>query len=530
MPSDLISLLPSKNHRRLCLVLLSALTVLHFALPPIVTFDSGHYLSYTRVIFGERPLSEWDVVRGPVFPVLLALTVRFLGYSPFALLCFTWFGLLGAFFLVLALIRKCLVTGGGRSAALLSAVVLVFLQPVFIGYYHAVLTEFFCATLFLLGMVLSLEWLKTSFDISPRRFIREAALMAAFSVIAYHLKQPYISSILFPFTGAAVFSVFLDPSLRNVLQRSAVLLSAVLATVVSVVVWQAFLPDEGAAGMYSRGPAGIVTNLLVSQQAYAQKGPTLQNVSEEEILRDSLMTEEARQAGVRMKNEGTSSEQECSRIISILDFSKKVIGRTIIFCNGEPSLREAVRFMVWYSVRHPLSLAGGFVRSFFELTGFKRSRFTSSENASIAYRVFQVGPKLSNVFPVSPALEPFVKPMRTEGTVGSLVRVPWSYGVRLNTFLFTWILSLSGLFLILLVGWALIRRKSAAVFLNNRKTDTAPFVFIAVFSSFFHIVAHCFGAATIDRYCFPVFPVMMLALIFLTARFVEKKVTRDSHC
>ena len=49
------------------------ITIFYFEYSVSVLWDSAHYMHYVNILEGIAPLNQWDVVRGPVFPVTIYL-------------------------------------------------------------------------------------------------------------------------------------------------------------------------------------------------------------------------------------------------------------------------------------------------------------------------------------------------------------------------------------------------------------------------------------------------------------------------
>ena len=61
-----------KKHRSV--IILLSLTIIFFSFSVILTYDSGHYLGYVSIFEGKSEASSWDIVRGPVFPLIIHLS------------------------------------------------------------------------------------------------------------------------------------------------------------------------------------------------------------------------------------------------------------------------------------------------------------------------------------------------------------------------------------------------------------------------------------------------------------------------
>src|SRR5258705_13906893 len=89
----------------LLLGLWGVITLVHFSLPMIITWDTGDYHGYLPLLRGEEPFSEWNPYRGPGFPLVLLAMQSLLGTGPVAPVILSYL-FLGASFAVAVLVVR----------------------------------------------------------------------------------------------------------------------------------------------------------------------------------------------------------------------------------------------------------------------------------------------------------------------------------------------------------------------------------------------------------------------------------------
>jgi hypothetical protein len=67
------SLSGDKMGDRFLILILLLITMVHFSIPVIATWDTAHYHNYLEILYGKKSWDNWDVIRGPVFPVLTGM-------------------------------------------------------------------------------------------------------------------------------------------------------------------------------------------------------------------------------------------------------------------------------------------------------------------------------------------------------------------------------------------------------------------------------------------------------------------------
>lgn len=172
--------------------------VIDFLYPPIFTFDSSYYFWYVDILNGNIPFENWDLVRGFIFPLVLKITTDLFGQNLLSI------KILLSFFHILLfttgsylVIKSCQpLPKRWEKWIIFSVFVFVALDPLVLGFYHAVLTEFLASYLAVLSSLLAFLLVKYVGD-KPKMFF----LLAGFTLIvfiAWQLKQPYVGAGLFP--------------------------------------------------------------------------------------------------------------------------------------------------------------------------------------------------------------------------------------------------------------------------------------------------------------------------------------------
>jgi K+-transporting ATPase A subunit len=79
-----------KSHDHFVFLLLIVITIIHFSIPLVATWDTAHYHNYLEILYGNKSWENWDVIRGPGFPGLIAGIHFLFGYSDVGMLCGTY--------------------------------------------------------------------------------------------------------------------------------------------------------------------------------------------------------------------------------------------------------------------------------------------------------------------------------------------------------------------------------------------------------------------------------------------------------
>ncbi len=235
--------------------------LLFFSFCAILTYDSGHYLSYVSIFEGNSPASSWDIVRGPVFPIIIhsfnilfgktntgLLVGLFIYYLIFSLTCYKTCQEICQHYKHKKIIETILV------------IVLLF-NPLIFGYFHVLLTEFVAITLTLLNILIAYKWI---FIDPKRKNLILYSLYFIFSILfCYHLKQPYIIISFIPPLVAAIISIFINHQKKNILYRISTLVVSLVILLISIFSWNGILKSIGANDKSGRDSSSMLGKQLL---------------------------------------------------------------------------------------------------------------------------------------------------------------------------------------------------------------------------------------------------------------------------
>lgn len=210
-------------------VLLITVFLVFFSFPPVITYDSSHYINYVHILEDPSTLNLWDPVRGPMFPFLLFLIKHIFGFSPQIFLAIQFILYIFTFHLLIKLNHTIL----KKKVIFISSFLFLF-NPILIGYFHSVLTEIIAIPLLLLTTIFSLKILNTNKNINKNIFIKNLLISSTLSVFTWQLKQPYYALFLFQFL--ILVSMKLSKK-ENILFPATILLISLLSVVISNHTW-----------------------------------------------------------------------------------------------------------------------------------------------------------------------------------------------------------------------------------------------------------------------------------------------------
>jgi len=246
------------NKKYLIIVILSFL--IFFSFPPIVTYDSSHYINYIHILENPSTLNTWDAVRGPVFPYFLFLIKKIFGFSPQIFLAIQYLLYISTFYLLLKLNKKIF-----KKELLILSILLFLINPIFIGYFHAILTEMIAIPLFLIITLFSLKLLEIK-NINRKDFIKYLLIINLLSIFTWHLKQPYFAIILFQLLILIVIKIFRKEKILHLL---IFLFASLISIVLSNNLWNSVIDTSNNN---PRSSSGMIKNSTSSTLTEAKRG------------------------------------------------------------------------------------------------------------------------------------------------------------------------------------------------------------------------------------------------------------------
>lgn len=494
-----------------------------------IASDSAHYMFYIDIFKGISPWSSWDPVRGIVFPVIIATSIVLFGKTGIGLLMGSFlFYLTMLFFLFKSLEESIDSKSKWKKAFIVSILSFIIINPVIFGYYHSLLTEFVGITLGVMGCYLSWKYLKISYDTNKSLYILYSLLIIVLTVFAWFLKQPYVSTVLFPLSISTVISIFENFKLRNILQRVIALSVCIISLILSISLWNKFLISKDVDLSTDRNVTNGLGNQLLGAIDYFKIVKDDRIYTEEYFNENEFITEEKSLINTYNKGEYL--------IVDIYNREKEQIDSEIILSASKfVSTRDAIKFILTESIKRPLSLLDSYIANYFAIVDVYKTHVPDTvthvlirevdlnfinENGAIAYRTFY-NPK--NIFYMSEERKEKVdsfsqvnKPPVVLNKLMQFLCIPFNYIFKITFLLLPFTLILS-------VLWRIFSKKK-----SNRKL--LNYIIIVLGFSFLHLLVHVVTGALIDRYASPAFITAIIGnilLLYMLFKIVLEK-TRDA--
>lgn len=533
----------NKKNIMLVLTLIILLSLFYFSFLPLIAPDSTDYFTIKNILNGTVPIEKWWSLRGPTLPAVLYVITNIFGDNPIGFLIGTFL-----FYIVMIigimLIAKQVVeqfdSKPVRIFTYFAIIILIVFNPLIIGYYHAMLTEFVATTVAVISCLFAYWWIDVRYEKDSR--YKYVFFVLGFSILTsamWLLKQPYVTVAALPFLIASIISMIRMSDTLNILSKTVGLIFCLAFTVVVSVSWLNYLCSKtdcsnrgDASGYFSRG--------LVNGMSYLRK---VDDAEAKEIINNN-----SQKSGLLDGNERTliASILEGKSIYKSYDIYEVYGGTTIDLmvapsASSDNSLsnKESVNFVLKVMGRHPYILAKSYVKNYLAAINvisctiedgvyYPDSRYyflSNGENLAIGYEVYTtrliyrwpVGverPEMANVFANYNVIN---KPNSIALGIYSLLKSP---GLGLFTLTF---LLVPFLFIYSLVE--LIRNKIRKKSIKASKLNELLVILFGF--SFLHVVLHILTGAIIDRYAAVAYPTALLGLVLFVGSFFRSKKSKE---
>lgn len=239
------------------------LVIIFFSIRLIITWDSAHYLGYVEIFENRLPASSWDVVRGPVFPALIYLSDVIFGKTSAGILILTFLFYLITTISCYILIQQIFKNSKHRKLYSYLTLIIAILNPLILGYFHVLLTEFVAITLTILNILIAYKWIYT--DIHNKKHLAFYSVYFVLNtVFCYHLKQPYIIIGLVPLITAAIIAIIQKHTIKSIAYRLGTIAASIIALFFSIGIWNIVLTNMGVDFTTNRDSESMLSSQLLS--------------------------------------------------------------------------------------------------------------------------------------------------------------------------------------------------------------------------------------------------------------------------
>ncbi len=517
---DKLKKLSFKNYLNIFLltVILICETYVFFQYKMIFFPDGQLYYSLSRIIVGSTSLSHWSAVRGFGFPLIIAIWTKLFGDSSFGLILgsfiFYLFLILGIGFLIQKFIKINKVKN--RSLFFFLYLLIVAFNPLIIGYQHTLLTEAVMPSFYLLTIMLCLKWYKINYNDNKKTYIAINIIFVILAIWIWFIKQPYSPAFYIALLLTAVLTAIYYKSWKIFATRMITVVMCFCFMMLSIFIWDNTLTKNSAASASALDVAYMSNNIYggLSVYYYYVKPENFCDIDYIQSLDLSLKEKEKINSIYEQ-----DKENWCSHIVmyELKDRYKQHIATEVIISNDDKiDMAENTIFLLKNIWRHPTLVLKSYFYNYLAIADIQERDLNRGVVSSLNYEPYVWGENLSNgmmaltidnntVVFNNKSLAKF-----NEKTTPSNIDLMNILLIHNNLCYYLYKL---------LIFLALpIFMYSFIKFIKNKNINYF-LISICSLTTFVDAFFHVFTGHVIDRYAYPVYPLMILVLILL---FMEK--------
>lgn len=490
------------------------LIIYYFSFAINIFWDTGHYMTYVEILERKAAFSTWDIVRGPIFPLLIYLSNLIFGKTTQGLILFSFLFYLGMLYTVKKIIDQLFSKEKNGSILYLIIFAYLILDPIIFGYYHTLLTEFIAMTISVVMCYCSWKWLEVEYENSKKNLLIYLAFFTIMSILAWHLKQPYVSIALFPVIIASILSVIEHKNMKNSLVRVGTSLICIFGVLLSIMAWNKFLSFNSI-------------NLNSERNVTASLGKQLMNA----LNNYNIVDKETEEIKFLDEVEKEKLLKENYDLINVYNLDKKLIDQKIIKLNDKKNISSfsAISFVMKEFFDHPLLVSESYFSNYLAIANFypkitednvvyyvdkKLEINYCHENCSIAIGVSR---SKSNIAYMTQEYYMKVKDYEQFNNAPILLKKVLQFLSPISQIIFK-------VLLVLLPFFTICATISFFMKKNLKRRKTLEIVLIFFWYSFLHILVHVITGAAIDRYASPVIiPTFLGSVLYIHLLIKSKK-------
>lgn len=499
--------------------------------------DSTEYYGYLKIFYGQEPMSEWNIVRGPSFPLILFLSTVFFGNNQRGILIGSFILFCIMLIIGFKFIKRINFRNKFEKVVCFSLYILgIMFNPMIIGYMHGLLTESVAIPMFFISVLLAVKWMKQGLKLWKK--ITLSILIVISTVFMWFVKQPYVFVALAPALIAWIIAIVDKPKLKNFIYRTSVILITIISVVVSIKIWNTILIKNNVDMDTGRDTNSFIKEAVINGDTAFSIDFYPEHYEKEFILESDVISSEDKKKIVDIFD--GKSEYKSFKLINVFgSFSSReedsIVEKIVLYSKEEKyTTADALKMYFKLFAKYPQKTLKSYVANYLAIADIVPSvrhkdanvYYPSTvsgyyfENQSIGYSIYNSKENMLWL-DESHHLYKNVENLKTENKSNSKInRIIYSdFGAVNFTFKVT-MLGLPILFVALI--FVLIIEKKRKLENSNFKI---AFVFIG--SSFIHMIFHAVTGAIIDRYATPIWAGCIIAILILVFEKWGKKNNND---
>nr|WP_307990860.1 hypothetical protein [uncultured Niameybacter sp.] len=506
------------------MMLAPALIIIFFSIHPIITYDTAHYHTYLPILNGELDWSNWDIARGIVFPAFINIAVKIFGANAEGITSIMFCFYITYILICIKIMNQFNLSPSKNKIIYSIFTLLVIFNPLIIGAFHTLLTEFIGATIAILSCYIGWKWINKN---THNKLIDYFYMIyfIVMSVIMWQLKQPYTSTVIFPLIMVIFISLIRRLNIRIIIFSMITLVLSGFMISTSIIVWEKFIEYNGAMNE-ERKSSGIFSKTILWNMINFKEEELIKDLTIEEVEQDRLISVEDKQI-IKEIIQSEGDNYKSSKIITVYDQNQLVSKELLLKQDEIGTTSESIKFWIKSFINYPKNIIQGYIANYLAIAnilnvevedgvihraGGKIQTGHGNENDGIYYRSYYKREAGENIFYMPDELYQGVKQYTTNYStpkiicgifiILALTIIDSSYRVIILLLPIFFIYSL----------WKVIKNRKIK---DDSISKLNDMLIICSFYAFFHTALHCIVVHPIDRYAFVAYTTMLPIILII---------------
>ena len=509
----------------LLVVLVTLYIFMKFTL--LITYDGSKYHDYLKYFKGTRDIGQWDTIRGFSFPLIIFLITSIFGSSIKGIVFGFYLFYIGLLYFGYKIISKLIIDNKLEKKQFTIWVIylsIFIFNPLIIGYGHTLLTEAVTPFFYFLIVYLCLKWNDINYVDNKKKFIIVSIIICLVSIFVWFIKQPYAPTIWIMVFITSILSGIYNKNKKIFFQKFIVFLICIFSTFASIKIWSTYLDAHNNSGDKKISNSFILANNMGGYSYHYKKIDRNTYCNDKYIKKIKLSKDDKKELDKKIKKD----KNWCDHLIvyDVTNIKGKVIEQQVIIQEDDNiALKESLNFLLKTYVNHPILVLHSYIENYLAIIDLEKVSTTNyvptglieahaeAENEVIGYVVFHQGykntwwswqkyeeiPEESRI--LFKDMNHFEDTTTTNSVLSPIMEI-LKDGSNLS-------------FKILLLICLPMCIYGFVMFIIRKDNLTYYIITLLSGSSFIHIMFHVFTGAIIDRYSYPVYPLMLLCFVLM---------------
>lgn len=360
------TLITKKNIMIFSILLIA--TIVFFQYQVIITTDGKYYYFLSKCLAGEVAMQYWHPIRGFGYPLIILITNTLFGDNPQGLLigAYIFYIIFIVFFYKILnnILDKNKIKKRGLYYFLFC--LLIVFNPLIIGFTHTLMTEAVMPLIYLLTFYLCLKWYNVTKYFDKKNIIYNI-LFIILSILIWFIKQPYIFPYLAAIFLTACASAISNKNLLIFFKKVSTMFFSAIFIFVSINIWDNFLVDNYSTSSLEKET--VLISSVVSGLNYHFSAVSKDEFCNTEFIQNNNFYNDDKN---KLEDIMEKYPEDWCNYVGFYRF-KSSNDSSIYFVNGEtkPSISKSIKLYFTMFKDHPFYAFNSYFQNYLAIIGIK---------------------------------------------------------------------------------------------------------------------------------------------------------------